>query len=60
MLTIHVSEATTTAACEILVKLNNGSTGAASELKVVDVITFDSAGKIKSIRACALLVEPTP
>ena len=52
VVTIHVSEATAAAACEILVKLNNGAVGAAQELKVVDVISFDGTGKIKSIRAC--------
>ena len=52
VVTIHVSEATAAAACEILVKLNNGAAGAAQELKVVDVISFDGTGKIKSIRAC--------
>eukprot|EP00316_Scyphosphaera_apsteinii_P024948 CAMPEP_0119326518 /NCGR_PEP_ID=MMETSP1333-20130426/68605_1 /TAXON_ID=418940 /ORGANISM="Scyphosphaera apsteinii, Strain RCC1455" /LENGTH=141 /DNA_ID=CAMNT_0007334845 /DNA_START=18 /DNA_END=443 /DNA_ORIENTATION=- len=48
VLTIHVSEATSTAVCEILVKLNNGS---GEVLKVVDIITYSSQGKIKSVRA---------
>ena len=49
MLTIHVSEKTATAVCEILVKLHNE---AAEVLKVVDVISYDGEGKITSVRAC--------
>ena len=48
VLTVHVSAATRTAACEILVKLNNGK---GDELKVVDIISFDGQGKILSVRA---------
>ena len=48
VLTVHVSAATRTAACEILVKLNNGK---GDELKVVDIISFDAQGKILSVRA---------
>lgn len=48
VLQVHVSEASSTATCEILVKLNND---ADEILKVCDVITFDAAGAIKSVRA---------
>jgi hypothetical protein len=53
VLQYHVSEATSTVSCEILVKLNNATaenpTG--DVLKVVDIITYDAEGKIKSVRA---------
>ena len=45
---IHVSEHTHTAVCEILVHLHNVK---AEVLKVVDVITFEPAGRISSVRA---------
>ena len=45
---VHVSEHTRTAACEILVRLNNAN---GEVLKVVDVIAFDDAGKISAVRA---------
>ena len=48
VLTVHVSEHTTSAICEILVRLNNAKD---EVLKVVDVITFDAAGKITAVRA---------
>ena len=48
VLHVHVSVATSTAACEILVKLNNAK---AEELKVVDIITFDKEGLITAVRA---------
>ena len=42
---LHVSDSTSTVACEILVRLNNA---AGDVLKVVDVITFDGGtGKIR-------------
>ena len=48
VLTVHESPSTSAAVCEILVKLNND---AGEVLKVVDVITFDAAGKITAVRA---------
>ena len=48
VLTIHVSEHTKTALCEILVKLHNAKD---EVLKVADVITFNSEGKITAVRA---------
>ena len=44
----HVSGSTSSATCEILVKLNNEK---AEVLKVVDIITFDQDGKITAVRA---------
>ena len=46
VLAVHVSEATRTAVCEILVHLGDGTV-----LKVADVIEFDPALKIKALRA---------
>eukprot|EP00320_Phaeocystis_rex_P022065 CAMPEP_0119072020 /NCGR_PEP_ID=MMETSP1178-20130426/56650_1 /TAXON_ID=33656 /ORGANISM="unid sp, Strain CCMP2000" /LENGTH=135 /DNA_ID=CAMNT_0007054001 /DNA_START=29 /DNA_END=436 /DNA_ORIENTATION=+ len=48
VLMVHVAVATRTAACEILVRLNNDK---ADVLKVVDIIGFDEQGKIVSVRA---------
>ena len=48
VLTIHVSEHTRTAVCEILVRLHNAKN---EVLKVVDVIAFDAAGRITAVRA---------
>ena len=48
VITTHVSPATNTVICEIHVVLNNG---AGEVLKVVDVISFDDAGKISAVRA---------
>ena len=46
--TIHVSDHTRTAACEILVRLHNERD---EVLRVVDVIVFDHDGKITAVRA---------
>ena len=46
VLHVHVSEATRTAVCEILVHLGDGSS-----LKVADVIQFDPSLKITALRA---------
>ena len=48
VLTVHVATATRTVACKILVKPNNNKS---TELKVVDIITFNEQGKILSVRA---------
>ena len=48
VLAIHVCEPTRTAVCEILVHLGDA---AKTALKVADVITFDAAKKIVSLRA---------
>lgn len=48
VLKVHVSESSSTATCEILVKLNNDE---GEILKVCDVITFDGEGQIKSVMA---------
>ena len=45
---MHVSNQTHTAVCEILVYLNNAKNDV---LKVVDVISFDRAGKVSALRA---------
>eukprot|EP00242_Pyramimonas_sp_CCMP2087_P006512 CAMPEP_0198209972 /NCGR_PEP_ID=MMETSP1445-20131203/18013_1 /TAXON_ID=36898 /ORGANISM="Pyramimonas sp., Strain CCMP2087" /LENGTH=114 /DNA_ID=CAMNT_0043883897 /DNA_START=219 /DNA_END=563 /DNA_ORIENTATION=- len=45
---LHPTEPTKTVACEILVHLNND---AKEVLKVVDIIEFNSDGKITAIRA---------
>ena len=46
VLKIHVSADGSTAACEILVIVNADTT-----LKVVDIIDYNSAGKITAVRA---------
>lgn len=48
VVTIHLSETTRTAVCEILVRLNNEKMKA---MNVVKVLTFDEAGKIAAVRA---------
>ena len=48
VLFLHVSESTNSVCAEIIVHINDSSS---TELKVVDVITFDTVGLIKSIRA---------
>jgi steroid delta-isomerase len=50
VITIHVSEHTRTAVCEILVRLHKTQKDA-GVLRVVDVIEFDDVGKIVAVRA---------
>ena len=45
---MHVAPASSTVACEILVKINDE---AGTVLKVCDMIEFDGSGKIKAVRA---------
>ena len=46
VLKVHITGDAQTASCEILVKVNPETT-----LKVVDVIDYNSAGKIVAVRA---------